>query len=158
MKRIRLVMLALLPAAFVLFTTPSFSQGSVAPDGQFGIWASTGGLGIAYAISPSIQIGTGFGFVTGDNPTAISVSPYVKFLFEGDVNPYIIAGLGVASVENSDTQTSLLAGFGLDYYINPSVGFFAHVTVLDVGLAPEGSATNYGLSASGTAGVEWYLN
>ena len=159
MKRFRLVMLALLPAAFVLWTTPSFAQGSTAPDGQFGIQAGTHGLGAQYALSPSLQLGGVLGLQQGDfTVTSISLSPYVKFLLEGDVNPYFMVGATIFSADagaGSSTSTSLGASFGLEYYLTPSIGVFGQAQFFELGLDP--SATFFGIF-NGHAGVEWFFD
>lgn len=158
MKLSRLFLLALLPVAFVLSTNSSNAQESVAPDGQFGIQAGTYGFGLQYAASPSLQIGVALGLLTGDAPTQISFTPYLRWLFEGTVNPYIFAGATIESREgaiDTETSTEIGAGFGLAYYINPNVGFFGQFSVLTIGLDP--SATNFGLY-NGHVGVEMFLD
>ncbi|MCB0713521.1 MAG: hypothetical protein KDD67_14435 [Ignavibacteriae bacterium] len=159
MKRFGLIMLALLPAALILCTTPSFAQGSVAPDGQLGIQAGTQGLGLQYALSPSLQIGGILGLQQGDvTIKSITLTPYAKFLLEGDVNPFFMVGATISSADNgvsSSTTTSLGAAFGLEYYINPSIGIFGQAQFFELGLDP--SATIFGLF-NGHAGVEWFFD
>lgn len=158
MKLSRLFLLALLPVAFVLSTNSSNAQESVAPDGQFGIQAGTYGFGLQYAASPSLQIGLALGLATGDTPTEINFSPYVRWLFEGTVNPFVFAGATIKSEEtvggDAATSTALGAGFGLAYYINPNVGVFGQFSILSIGLDP--SFTNFGLF-NGHAGVEMFF-
>ena len=159
MKVFRLTMLALLPAVFLLWSTPSFAQGGVAPEGALGIQAGTAGLGIQYALNPSLHLGTILGLQQGDFAvTSITFSPYVKFLLEGDVNPYFMVGASISSTDNgttSSTNTSLGAAFGLEYFINPSVGLFGQAQFFELGLDP--SATYFGIF-NGHAGVEWFFN
>lgn len=159
MKLSRLFLFALLPVAFLLSTNSSNAQESVAPDGQLGIQAGTLGFGLQYAASPSLQIGAVLGLVTGDAPTNLSLSPYVRWLFEGTVNPYIFAGATISSQEtiggDSETSTAIGAGFGLAYYLNPNVGVYGQFGVLDIGLDP--SSTNFGIF-NGHVGVEWFFD
>lgn len=160
MKLSRLFLLALIPVAFVLSTNSSNAQESVAPDAQIGIQAGTLGFGFQYAASPSIQLGIVLGLLTGDAPTQLNLSPYVRWLFEGTVNPYIFAGATFSSTENtitgdSETSSAIGAGFGLAYYINPNVGFYGQFGILDIGLDP--STTNFGIF-NGHVGVEWFFD
>lgn len=160
MKLSRLFLFALLPVAFVLSTISSNAQESVAPDGQLGIQAGTMGFGLQYAASPSIQFGVVLGLVTGDSPTNLAFSPYVRWLFEGTVNPYIFAGATISAQENTftndtETSSSIGAGFGLAYYLNPNVGVFGQFGLLNVGLDP--SSTDFGVF-NGHVGVEWFFD
>lgn len=157
MKISRLSLLALIPALTLLVATPSQAQ---APEGQLGIQAGTHGLGIQYALSPSLHIGGVLGLQAGDfAATVISIEPYVKFLLEGEVNPYFMVGLDLTStspdVGNSSTSTSLFAAFGLEYFATENVGLFGQASFFELGLDP--SATFFGV-LSGHAGVEYFFD
>lgn len=160
MKRTRLFLLALVPAIMIFCAVPSQAQ---APEGQLGIQAGTHGLGIQYAVSPSIHAGLLLGLSQGDvNPTTIRLTPYGKFLLEGDVNPYILVGLEITSssfesggTSTSSSSNSIGAAFGLEYFITENVGVFGQAAILRLDLDP--SATIFGIF-SGNAGVEWFFD
>ncbi len=156
MNRTRLFLLALVPALVIFCTVPSQAQ---APDGQLGIQAGTHGLGIQYAISPSIHVGAILGLQQGDfAATTINIAPYGKFLLEGEVNPYIMAALEINSVDNgsvSSSSTRIIAAFGLEYFITENVGVFGQATILQLNLDP--SATLFGIF-SGNAGIEYFFD
>ena len=158
MKISRLSLLALIPALTLFFATPSSAQ---APNGQFGIQAGTYGFGLQYAISPSLQLGTMLALTQGDFQTDATVlTPYVKFLLEGDpVNPFITAGIEYSDVEGGgDADITVLAGFGLDYYASENIGVFGHFDVFALGEDALGeSALGFGIF-NGKVGVEWFFD
>ena len=159
MNRFRLFLLGMIPVVALLCTAPASAQDS--PDGQFGIQAGTGGFGFQYALSPSMHIGAvaGIGVGTADTyNTNISLFPYVKFLLEGNVNPYFIVGSRINSA-NSNTDVILEALFGLEYFATENVGLFGDITIFSYDEDPVfgiGGGPNSGLGAR--AGVEWFFD
>jgi hypothetical protein len=110
-------------------------------------------------LSPSLHIGVVASLALGNNNfnTSIGLFPHVKFLLEGDVNPYFIVGLAVGSVEGSDAVMSLDAGFGLEYFATENVGLFGDITIFSYGLNDPNSAV-FGVTSGGRAGVEWFFD
>jgi hypothetical protein len=170
MKRSRLFGLLLLPAALLFATSSLQAQDdmheTIAPDGQFGLQAGTHGVGLQYAASPSIQIGSTVGILFGDAPTDIILGPYVKWLFEGDVNPYAKVGADIVMPDNDnlDSYVDIGVSGGLEYYITPNFGVFGEVRVFGFLSENNPSVTDgdadviFGLPTSGHAGVEWFFD
>ncbi len=157
MKFSRLSLLALIPALMLFVSTSASAQ---APDGQLGIQAGTAGLGLQFALSPSLHIGGTVQILAGDvAATTIGISPYARFLLEGEVNPFFQAGLNLTSVSpdvgSSSTTTSIYAAFGLEWFHNENVGIAGQVSFFRLGLDP--SSTVFG-PVSGDVSVEYYMN
>ena len=156
----RFLLLSFLSLALGYASPALFAQGSVAPDGQFGLTVDNGGFGIAYAFSPSLQFHTGFGVSLGDSPTTIFVAPSLKFLFEGPINPYLIGGVQYASVEGQDDADMFVrVGAGIDYYFNEHLGIYGHVTLFRYQASPEPTTVDFGVAVDGDGriGVEWFF-
>ncbi|MEO5929835.1 MAG: outer membrane beta-barrel protein [Candidatus Kapaibacterium sp.] len=175
MKMIRSLLPTLILGVFLLgAVTASAQRGTpnIAPDKQFGIGVFTGGSftggGITgqYAISPSLQLGVALG-VQGSSANSTTVTNYNteiygRFLFEGNVNPFLQATFGRTSqdftsgtVTTTTTSNSLAVGFGLEYFFNHNVGVQAMVNVVKLNFDP--SSTEFGFG-SGRVGLEWYFN
>src|SRR5690606_12679775 len=97
---------------------------------------STGGFQLQYAISPGFHIGSNLGLnitspAVGDGVTTITIEPYARFLFEGTVNPFLQAGISIASA-SSTTTTGLYVAGGLEYFITRNVGAYGFVGILDL--------------------------
>lgn len=149
-----------LGAMMVLGAVNAFAQGGVAPSSQLGIGASTEGAQIQYAISPGFHLGSIFGLTStspavGDGVTTIVIAPYARFLFEGTVNPFLEAGIGIVSA-SSTTNTNLFLNGGLEYFITRNVGIWGKVGILELPFE-DGATKVFGL-AGGGAGVEWFFN
>jgi hypothetical protein len=153
------------------------AQGSIAPNQQFGIGVNTEGFQLQYALSPGLQIGLSTVIASASqdsiSATGYGFAPYVRFLLEGKVNPYLEAGFAYAKlssdnflIEGTSTSTIFLS-FGLEYFINPNVGIFAHGSLFNFQLAhdtdfngttvSEPSVASFGFF-SPTAGLEWYFD
>ena len=158
MKRFRLFMVGLLPAAFVLWTTPLLAQESVAPDGQFGIQAGTHGLGAQYALSPGLHLGSTIGVLFGDVQTDINLGPYVKFLLEGEINPMFKVGADLTLPEVGDSQVDIWAAFGLEYFVTSNVGVFGCVDIFRYRASPDPTSITVGLFSSGHVGIEMFID
>ncbi len=148
MKFSRLSLLALIPALMLFVSTSASAQ---APEGQLGIQAGTLGLGIQYAISPSLHVGTTANILLADGDR-IALLPYVKFLLEGEVNPYFKAGLQIGG---DGVNTVLFGSFGLEYFPNENVGLFGEADFVRVDTDAE---TNLVGIISGHAGIEYFFD
>lgn len=154
----------LLGALLVLGAVKASAQGSIAPSGQLGIGVSAGtsvAATIQYAINPAVQIGAGVGYNKIEDVSRSAIELYGRFLFEGQVNPFVQAGIRLTSnsttslgVTTSSSTNFIFAGVGLEYFVNRNVGVYGMVDVLDIQLDP--SATSFGLSDS-RIGLEWYF-
>ncbi|HVK37433.1 MAG TPA: hypothetical protein VNA88_02790 [Candidatus Kapabacteria bacterium] len=173
----RLLSIAAVAVMMIVGAGSALAQGSVAPNQQFGIGINTGGIQLQYALSPGLQIGltTTIAAASQDSisATGYGLAPYVRFLLEGKVNPYFEAGFQYAKlssdnflVEGVSTSTIFVA-FGLEYFINPNVGLFAHGSLfnfqlgrdIEVGTTTveEPSVVAFGFF-SPVAGLEWYFD
>jgi len=148
--------------------------GVVAPSAQLGIGvtadnSSGGGVTIQYAFSPSVQIGAEVGLAMGSSDaqslTSFVIGPYVRWILEGRVNPFIQAGLRSFSTtiknktlpgepESTSDGQQLYASFGLEWYHNRNVGVYVATDVLHLEFDP--SSTTFG-TLNGRAGVEWFF-
>lgn len=160
MKRFQLLICTLAVALFTLSAETGHAQGSTPPDGQFGLFADNGGFGFGYAFSPNFQFNTGFNFSIGDSRTWVEISPSVKYLFDGTVNPYLIGGVQVTSYEGqAGPDVYFRAGFGLEHYFSQHFGVYGHVTLLRYRAEPSPTAFDIGVAVDGDGrvGVEWFL-
>ena len=159
MKLSRFFFPALMLGALLCITSATtFAQGSIAPNQQLGVGVNTEGVAIAYAITPSLQIGTDFGFLTetGESGgTTINFGPYARLLFEGIVNPFVQVGFGIFKTGSNSASTSLYAAGGLEYFLNQNVGVFGGVTLLTLPFET-GSNAEIGFK-QGRVGLEWWF-
>lgn len=172
----RLLSIAAVVLMLLVGSSALFAQGSIAPNGQFGIGVNTSGFQLQYAASPALQFGL-LAMLRGTSQDSISatqygIAPYVRFLLEGTVNPFFEAGFVYSSIwdnpfSEDDARSSLFLAFGLEYFITQNVGVFGHVSLFRMQLGrttevasisiEEPSTTQFGLFDP-SLGVEWYFD
>jgi outer membrane protease len=124
--------------------------------GIFGNWTSVGGTN-SYSINGSVgyyvtnnvvaQVGLGFS-KAGGGPTATHIFAGARYEFnvEGQIVPYVLAGISFDDT-GSDNTSTFKAGVGANYFIRPNAAFFAELTFFK----PSGSDTvtslDFGLRA-----------
>lgn len=175
MKMSKLLSSTLMLGALLFGAGKAAAQGGIAPSQQLGIGVFAGGntqgggATFQYAFTPAVQAGLELG-ISASSDDAQSASNYagglyVRWLFEGVVNPLIQAGFRVngtstttkgssGDVTVSNSRNEIYAGLGLEYFFNRNVGVFGMVEALDIYLDP--SQTVFGLN-SGRVGVEWFF-
>lgn len=173
----RLLSIAAVAVMMIVGAGSLLAQGSIAPNQQFGIGVNTGGFQLQYALSPGLQIGLSTTIASASqdsiSATGYGVAPYVRFLLEGKVNPFFEAGFEYAKissdnflVEGTSTSTIFVA-FGLEYFVNPNFGIFAHGSLFNLQLASDvevlgttveqPSVVAFGFFEP-VAGIEWYFD
>lgn len=148
-------------------------RGVTAPDHQlgFGVYSggdASGGANLAYAFSPSVQIGIDLGYLgrstSGTSTSVFQSGVYGRFLLEAPINPFFQVGFRINGTSRSDTgvavttttsRNEIYLGFGLAYYATANIGLYTMVELLDLRLDP--SETFYGIH-TGRAGAEWWFN
>lgn len=128
---------------------------------------SSGGT-IAYALSPGMHIGTGFGLVISNrsvNGSSVSsntllFAPYFKALLKGskDFVPFIMGQFSIlngSSGSVSSTSTGLGILGGAEYFASKNLGIYGSLSVLELGFDP--SVTAFGIGASANIGIEWFM-
>lgn len=142
------------------------------PDQQLGFGVSLGTSSstgtIAYALSPGMHIGTGFGLVISSrlvNGTSVSsnsllFAPYFKALLKGskDFVPFIMGQFSIANGSSgsvSSTSTGLGILGGAEYFASKNLGIYGSLSVLELGFDP--SVTAFGIGASANIGIEWFM-
>jgi len=172
-------LIALVPVMLLVLGTDAMAQkGMVAPESQFGIGVNTAGASVQYAFTPSVQAGLLVAIASNStdagSQTGLSFNPYVRFLFEGPVNPFLEAGVSIESsttspdggTESSTSRTALFADFGLEFFVTRNVGLFGSVQLLNLDLSSSTKVGGVSTDAlkettvgivGGRAGVEYYF-
>lgn len=181
MKRI-LIIAQLLFAT--VFYAPELSAQAQIPIQEFGVGISAGsmnggqslfGISGVYALAEEFHVGAQLGFAIGsDNSTPQAdnywlFAPYAKLLFpiRNEFTPFLIGQFildnGGTALEyvpgqeyetTSATRSSLFAGGGAEYFPSSTLGIYACVGLIDLGLSRE--ETFIGLMHP-RAGVEWFF-
>lgn len=156
------------------YGTAVAQPGANAPSSQLGIGVAVdnsagGAMTIQYAFSPSVQLGAevSLGIQSSDaqSVTSFELGPYIRWILEGRVNPFIQAGLRSFSAttknktlpgepEATSDGQQLYGGFGLAWYHNRNIAIYAMMEVLTLNFDP--SVTTFG-TLDGRCGVEWFF-
>lgn len=179
----RSLIIARLLFATLIYAPNLFGQAQI-PVERFGVGITVGpmnarnsSLGIhgAYALSEEFHVGTQFGFAVGSNGATQGsdhywmIAPYAKILFpiRNEFTPILVGQFildnGGTSVEYvpgqeyelaRDTRSSIFVGGGAEYFPSSSLGIYAYVGFVDVGLSTD--ETYIGLLQP-RAGLEWFF-
>jgi len=143
---------------------PALGQTS-SPSQQLGIGIATDGGQIQYAVSSNLHVGLAATFLaeTGDaGGSSFALTPYVRFLFNGFVHPYVSAGIVVVKRSALDATEFAFGTFGLEYFFNANAGLFAEVPIVRIPFQ-SGNSTLIGFESgspnpiAGRMGIEWYF-
>lgn len=139
----------------------ALGAGSVAaqsPSEQIGFGFTAGQLTgghVAYAMSPALHIGTGFGMQVQEGNNIVYFAPYAKLLLAGpkELKPYFKAEFELLS-GGGRSSTALSVSGGGEYFVTPNVGIFGQIALVSISFDP--SVTTIGLLRP-SVGIEWFL-
>lgn len=146
-------------ASAVVLALGATAASAQSPSEQIGFGFTAGQLTgghVAYALSPGLHIGTGFGMQIQEGNNIVYFAPYAKFLLKGpkELKPFFMAQFEVASGGGTST-TGLSVSGGGEYFVTPNVGIYGQIALVSIQFDP--SVTTLGLLRP-SVGIEWFLD
>ena len=159
MKRITILLFALLLAC----TTTIYAQSKM-PSHQFGLGlyadpAGTGlglpgGVSLTYAISHDMQVGSALGLDIVSGGAKFAFAPFFRYLFSGNVNPYLQGAFGLVARPGT-TDAGFLLGGGLAYGVSQNFMLNLNLNLLTA-VFTNGGGVEFSFS-NVSAGGSWFF-
>lgn len=146
-------------ASAVVLALGATAASAQSPSEQIGFGFTAGqasGGHVAYALSPGLHVGTGFGMQIQEGNNQVFFAPYAKFLLKGtkELKPFFMAHFEVNSGGGTSTTGLALSGGG-EYFVTPNVGIYGQISLVSIQFDP--SVTTIGLLRP-SVGIEWFLD